>query len=355
MAALDPSRIPWTPLALSVAVMAACTPDFPEVSWIGPHLQVAKTAEGPVCGGTNPYQDRYVERLADLLGVAIVEPILFAYIDDSEIEDYCFDELWGCYYDGKAYSIMPTHTHELAHAVADRAGWDGPRALTEGFAEAYGFNSEGGLVRLPIRGVVEDFDRSADSYYTAGLFVRFLVDRHGLGPFGELMRATDSDSDFDEVAAAFEAHLGEPIEAAFEAFEATYPTCSAWSNQAAIVECGLDPSPWVGESLEITVALDCADEATIGPNGSDPGEAWAPRSFEIPEGGLGIYKATVTATGDAPSGVRITHCGGCEVDVDIIVGAGVSRTVALPAGRYYVDFVAAADAPMSLTLRLQSP
>ncbi|MEZ4385593.1 MAG: hypothetical protein R3A79_30020 [Nannocystaceae bacterium] len=288
-----------------------------------------------------------------MLGVEIDEPLRFAYIERTELEEYCFqDDIWGCYYDDKAYSISPVLTHELAHAVADRAGWDGPRVFNEGFAEAFAFNNDSGVERLPIRAVVEDFAVDSDNYYTAGLFVRFLVERYGIERFGAFMRATGRDADLRAVGASFEAHLGETLDAALDAFDA-YPTCSAWENQAAVVECGMEAIAWGPEELKIAVALDCEDAGSIGPFSMDPPEMWTARAFEVPEDGT--YAAFVDSTSPAASGVRITHCGDCREAVDEIVAAGTSRPVELRAGRYFATFVADASRPAVVELRLSAP
>jgi hypothetical protein len=346
-------RFDW-PTTLSLAsLVLACTPAFPEVTWTGEHLHVAQEAVGLVCEGSNPYQDRFVERLAEVLGVEIDEPIRFAYIERSELEEYCFqDDIWGCYYDDKAYSIFPVLTHELAHAVADRAGWDGPRVFREGFAEAFAFNNDSGVERLPIRAVVEDFAVDSDNYYTAGLFVRFLVEAYGVERFGAFMRATRRDADFGAIAASFEAHLGETLDEALDAFDA-YPTCSAWENQAAIVECGMEALPWGPDGLEGTVSLDCEDAGSIGPFSVDPPEMWAARSLDVPEDGT--YTISVASTSPVASGVRLTHCGDCREAVDEIFVAGASRSVELLAGRYFATFVADSGQPAVVTFRLSAP
>jgi len=343
-------RIPpiGSPFALALAL--ACTPEFPEVTWEGEHLHVAQSASGRVCGGSYAYQDLFVERLAELLGVTLDAPIRYAFVDPEEIQAYCFqDGYGGCYYDDKAYSPVPVLTHELAHAVADRAGWDGPRAFKEGFAEVFGFNSDTDVERLPIRGVIEDFVAGRDHYYTAALFVRFLVERYGLDRFGDFMLATDKDDEFSAIEASFKTHFGEPIDAAFAAFDA-YPTCSAWANQAAIVECGMEPPSWDSDSTRITVSLDCGDEGTIGPFGEGSGLMSAARTLEIAEGG--VYQMTVTSTSSARNVVRLSHCGSCWEAVDKIIAAGSTRTVELPPGRYFADFIGDVEEPMEITLYL---
>jgi len=329
------------------AYALACTPAFPDITWSGKFLHVAQEATGLVCEGSNPYQDRYVERLADLLGVELDEPIRFAYIERDELDEYCFDtDLWGCYYDDKAYSIYPVLTHELAHAVSDRAGWQGTRPFVEGFAESFAFSNDVDVERLPIQQVIENFVVDPDNYYTAGLFVRFLVEDYGLDKFAEFMRRTAPDDDFAAVSASFEDAIGEPIESVFDAFD-DYPTCSAYANQAAIVECSQEPLTWGPEGLDITVTLDCDADTTIGPNND---EMSSYRSLDIAEDGT--YEIAVSSTSDATSGVRLARCGDCRTPTDEIVLAGRTRSVSLSAGRYFALFVTDVGQPADVKLLL---
>ena len=315
---------------------------------MGDYLHVAQEATDLVCGGSNPYQDRYVEHLAELLDLDLDEPIRFAYIKREDVETYCFQELWGCYYDDKAYSIFPVLTHELAHAVTDRAGWKGTQVFREGIADVLGFNNNIDVERLPIREVIRNNERDPDSTYTTALFVRFLLEEHGLEKLAQFMRATDLDDDFATVSAAFEDALGVSIDSAFDAFS-SYPTCSAWANQAAIVECGQEPLPWGPDGLETTVFLDCDDDSTVGPI-SD--EIRSSRSLEVSVDGT--YEITVSSTSAAASGVRLTHCGDCRTPIDEIVLAGSSRTVDLSAGRYFALFVTDVGQPAEVTLQLST-
>ena len=92
-----------------------------------------------VCAGSWVVQDQYVGMLADLLGVTLKSPLNYAYITETEREEYCFaPDLLGCYYEGKAYSKYAVHLHELAHGVAAAGDIKGPEAFQEGLAEVEG-------------------------------------------------------------------------------------------------------------------------------------------------------------------------------------------------------------------------
>jgi len=111
------------------------------------------------------------------------------------------------------------------------------------------------------------------------------------------MQTSNREDDFETISTSFEHIFGEPIENAFVAFD-DYPSCSTWANQAAIVECSMDPQPWGAGGLDITVSLDYEDDETIGPFGHEIG---SPRSIEVIEGGT--YEITVSSSGKGASAV----------------------------------------------------
>ena len=176
--------------------------------------------------------------------------------------------------------------------------------------------------------------------------VRFLVEDYGLENFAQFMRTTERDDDFTAVSASFKEALGVSIESAFEAFD-DYPTCSAYANQAAIVECGEEPSPWGPDGLEITVPLDCDKDTTVGPNNDEMSSS---RSLEVSQDG--VYEISVRSTSDELSGIRLSHCGDCREAFDEIVLADTTRTFDLAAGRYFALFVTDVGQPAEVTLQL---
>lgn len=93
--------------------LLACTPDLPATRWMGDFLHFATDLDTTICEGTFPVQDRFVDHACDLA--------------DS----------YGCYTEGRAYTMTPFQRHELYHAVADAAGWDGPTSFAEGLAGVY--------------------------------------------------------------------------------------------------------------------------------------------------------------------------------------------------------------------------
>lgn len=126
-------------LRSAIAVAAACTPQFPTLTWKGEYLEYANSADTEVCQGSWVMQDAYVKALTEWLGVALSKPLRFAFVTPPELEEFCFqDEVIGCSYDGKSFSIQPVLFHELAHEVAKLNGYRGPNVFQEGYAEVFG-------------------------------------------------------------------------------------------------------------------------------------------------------------------------------------------------------------------------
>ncbi|MCB9701203.1 MAG: hypothetical protein H6711_04885 [Myxococcales bacterium] len=305
----------------------------------------------PICEGTFPVQDRLVEALAEEFGATIESPIPFALVTPDELEDACDREnLLGCYTRGRAYSARVYHPHELVHAVADAAGWDGPSPFAEGLAEVYSDTAWQGVERLPIADALRSFETTRDHYYTMSLFVRFLLDRHDIEALGSFMAATRSDDPFDDFAAAFAEHFGEPLEAAMEAFEGA-PTCSTWTNRVPLVECAQPEIPWEGSVWTAEVDLACSSDEVIGPLDDDDGPLMAANRTLVIDEDIDVV-ATVDYADSGLAGVRITRCGPCWDPVDLQLGAGSERSVSLPAGRYYLWFIAEADTAGAMRLSL---
>jgi hypothetical protein len=243
----------------------------------------------------------------------------------------------GCEFDGDAYSARPMHFHELAHAVARRGGIGGSDAFREGFAEALSNGFEPKKPRVPIEPVLRNFAYRDEDYYTAGLFLRFLMERHSLDDVAAFLSQTSPSDSFVAVSDAFADIFAEPLTAAMTDF-ADYPSCAAWSNRLAIVECGLDPIPWAGTSWQTDSNIDCSDEDVLGPLVDGVSLVWATRGLVVDSPGEFIARTTGgPAAGEAT--VHLTRCASCWDAFDVTVAPGYQKQLTLPAGRYYVTLV----------------
>lgn len=339
-----------TLLAATMACLA-CAPELPATRWMGSFLLYATDLDNTICEGTFPVQDRLVEALAAEFGTTIESPIPFVLVTSDELEDVCrVNDALGCYTGGRAYSTVAYHPHELVHAVADAAGWDGPSPFAEGLAEVYSDAAWSGLERLPIADAMRSFEYTRDHYYTMSLFVRFLIERHDIATFGSFMAATRSDDPFEDYAATFAEHFGEPIEAAMLAFD-SYPTCSGWSNRIPLVECGQPEVPWDGLLWTAEVELSCTSDEVIGPLDDDDAPLMAANRTLVVDEDVDAL-AVVDYEGSGLAGVRISRCGSCWDALDLEIAAGTMRTVSLPAGRYFVWFIAEVETEGVMRLSL---
>lgn len=337
-------------IGIVLAVPLGCNEDLPPVRWTGQSLVYHADADADACAGAFVLQDTYVRRLSEMLEVEIDRPVSFSLLSDEELEGVCENEtILGCEFDGDAYSARAVHFHELAHAVARRGDIHGSVAFREGFAEALSNGFEPKKLRVPVEPILREFGYLDEDYYTAGLFVRFLMDRHGLPNVSEFLKGTSKEQSFDAVSGVFADVFGEPLAAAINAFDA-YPSCTAWSNRLALVECGLEVTPWVGNSWEAEVAVDCSDEDVLGPLVDGKSLVWATRALSIDAPGQFIARTMTTSEGDAT--VRLTRCGSCWDAFDVTILPDQEKPLDLPQGRYYITFIREFDKPGGLRFSL---
>lgn len=315
-----------------------CSPELTPIRWTGESLVYRAESADTVCAGSFYLQDEYVRSLAELLEVDLERPISFSYVSSEVLEDLCEHEtVLGCEFDSDAYSARPMHFHELAHAVARRGEIGGSEALREGFAEALGNGFEPKKLRVPIEPVLRDFAYLDEDYYTAGLFVRFLMERHSLEEVAVLLKRLSRDDSFDAVSAAFADVFEESLAEAMTDFD-DYPSCAAWSNRLAFVECGLDAVLWEGNSWQTASDINCSDKDVLGPLVDGQSLVWTTRGLVVDTPGDFVARATGGPTeGDAT--VRLTRCGSCWDELDVTVSPGSQKQLPLPAGRYYVTLI----------------
>lgn len=318
--------------------------------WSGESLVFHADASATACAGSFSLQDDYVRRLAQTLQITLDRPIHFSMLGVDELESVCErDTVLGCEFDGDAYSVRPVHLHELAHAVARRGGIHGSEAFREGFAEALGNGFEPKRLRVPIEPVLRDFGYGDEDYYTAALFLRFLIERHGISMVSEFLKRTGKDDSFASVLATFADILGEPLAVAIDAF-AEYPSCSAWTNRLALAECGLTARPWVGDAWEAETALDCDDPDVAGPLVDGRSLVWSVQGLVVDTPGQFLARTQSNVDGD--STVRLTRCGSCWDAYDVTVSPGQEK-LTLSEGRYFVSFIKELDHPGSIHFSLE--
>lgn len=355
--AIWPAAQPWCrlgrvirgPTRILALTLLACAPDFPPEIWSGEHLVYATDRDDPICEGSFYLQDRFVAALARLIGVRLEEPVLFVYVEQTRLGEFCvLEDTSGCAREDAVISTRPVNRHELAHAVTLAAGWRGPASFVEGVAEAFNDGFYLAQEQAPLAEVLDGFQFTALHYFTMGRFVRFLIERHDLAAVGAFMRATRYDARRVDYEAAFAEHFGEPLSEAVVAFE-SYPVCSEWSNRIALLECDSPQVEWQGGTLDLTFDLQCDDPEVIGPFETSL-QMGAFRAFDVAQ--EGTYDVAVESEGGVGLGVRITRCASCWDPLDYRIEANTQGSLFLPAGRYYATFVATTETPGELRLRM---
>src|SRR5205085_2844700 len=100
-------------------------------------------------------------------------------------------------------------------------------AVREGVAQALGPQNPLGYTAEQLLQASPDFlfkpEISATDYGIAGVFVRFLIDRHGISAFRQFFRATAEPSEQMEpvVRAAFQSSFGESLDQVWPIFVAS--------------------------------------------------------------------------------------------------------------------------------------
>lgn len=336
--------------SLLVGVLVACQPALPEPIWEGESLHYGTTTDAPVCRGSFVLQERHAVELARLMGFELPDIIRFTRLKLRQLRRYCGWRARGCAWDEEPYAFMAESSynfHEITHVVANLGGLSGPTAFNEGFAEVFQDGSASILAGTPLAQVLHgDVDDVAD-YHTAGRFVRFLIERHGLEVFVAFMRSTWRDAEFDEFAPIFAEVFGEPIEAAMADF-AEYPNCSSQSNRIALLDCALPPQPWDGPILTLGADVSCERSDVLGPN--KLGLMYTSRAFGIAE--AGSYRVSSPAS-TSWSFARVSKCGSCWDSLEWTLGPGTSEAHELTPGRYYVEFGRRVGEPAELSLQIE--
>lgn len=339
-------------LVVFVAALGACTPEVPAPVWEGEHLHYGTTTRQPICRGSFHLQERHAVELAALLGFELPDVIHFTRVSFRQIRKYCRGRVRGCAWLDEPFAFAATSSfdfHEIAHIVASLGGLGGPDAFVEGFAEVFDDLEDPRFGGAPLVEVLGGELDSEAAYHTAGRFVRFMIERHGLATVVAFMRAAPRDAEREVFAPIFAEVFDEPLEAAIAAF-AMYPQCSDTDNRIAVLDCSLPLEPWDGGALTIAAEVACERDDVLGPDAQR--RMSMTRGFEI--AAAGRYRLTV-ADAAGTSQVRIVRCGSCwdGLSVDVPAGEPVERELA--AGRYYVQFARRVDEPGEVSLVIEAP
>lgn len=338
------------PNALVLLALVGCKPDIPEPIWKGEHLHYSTTTREPVCRGSFYRQEQHAVELARLLNFELTETIHYTRVARSEIPDYCEGlSLEGCAYVDSplAFAIRSFQFHELTHVIAQLGGIGGALPFWEGFAEVFNDGGDPDTNQVPLEDVIRDFTFDDSNYYMAGLFARFLIERHGLETYVELLRSTEKYASYAQFAPIFEDVFGEPLDVAMTEFE-SYPSCSDMNNRIALVDCNLPLEPWDGQAVTLTANVACDQDDVLGPTSDDV--MFTTRAFQID---AAADYSFIASAPEGWSGFRVVKCGSCWDSFDNQIEPGGMEVHALTPGRYYVLFGRTLDEPGELGLVIE--
>ena len=336
--------------------LAACA-DGSDSGPSGEHVEFfLEGRDHEICAGTIAQLDRYVERVAEFLGMSLPPefrvPIHTGRHRRCKSACYVPEEdaiyLAGLDTTGR---VIPDGVirHELAHAVFERLLGHGSPFFNEGLAES--LTKIARTAPRPGQPVGDMLDRPAVDvdYAEAAHFVRFLIDTRGIERFIRLYRAVKEGDSRSRVVARFADVYGEDFSKIEKEYVAGAPRCGYQLDVCDALE--VEPA---GSEWSVALAASCLDPEFFGADGGAFGTEMSIR-FEF--SGRYRFRMTPLSISD-PSGrpvmsvVRMIRCGDCTQqftfdffsdEVEFELQAGLYTFVFLPAGdsvmRFEVEYV----------------
>ena len=345
----------------SLLVLALATPgclDLPEPNQFGAHVIVAADADLELCGGTLTHMDTFVSRLSHEFGLDPPtgdDRFLYHWlVDDFHARSLCPKQSHACARGDNSFNPDAPIDHELVHNVGFALGDPRP-VFVEGLAVAFeglaDEDEDAPASNIDVRGLL-GLQTSVQlievhGYSTAGGFVSFLVQRHGLDAFLRMYAAVDRRESERGIDTVFREEFGESLDDSIADFEAM-PPCSEASRDAKLLECSAPALAWEGDQLTLHRSIACDQDDAVGPYAGD--SVVVLRTFDVPEAGDYV----VEVFGDvAENRVNLDPCTICGGPGATIRAAEPPRTLALAAGRHSLRLHGSASARTSLGLRIQ--
>ena len=338
---------------MCTAVMAAaCRGEpLPELVWFGEHVEVAASVdlEASTCAGSLPYLDWYAGALRERLGAPSDSPIAYYWLpeDLTAYEGSCPNPKWnGCVSEGRVFTKIMPHEHELVHAVRAPLEFGHP-LLEEGLAVHLGDDAPlrlGG--RFSGADVVADLDDHdwlpLGHYETASAFYQYLVQEFGGDEMLEMIEHSHWEDSAATLDSKFKERFGVEVSALARDFDEDDGWCAQFNSRDATLACEYaEPASCSAHvsaftTLVIKASLDCDDVAVIGHRYGERARSY---SFEIDAQGQGPYQIIVDplpAGAEGEEGARLgdqgrvilEECGvGCGRLISTLGGGEVESAV----------------------------
>jgi hypothetical protein len=336
-------------LLLLALVAVACVPDLEQIQ--GEHLLYEHSANLHLCAGTVEWMDQMVPFLEEQLQVT-APAARYSWIGFDKRIDYRLD-VQGATIGGHVYGQTPDLTHEMVHLVATAGS---ARFFEEGLAMAHDFlgGPDGGRYPSP-EGLdprptmTASVSREVD-YRAAGLFVAFLLVRHGPERLRNLRRSILWPHSRDHIEDVFRNAYGRELDAEVDDFMRGEWECPPDHFDLQVVECGSPTVQWETPSWLFSGVLDCESGDVVG--GYSAEYAWPSSravTLDIPVSGR--YELRIAGSPEIK--VRFGQCFGCLWEIaDQVLEPGEHRSLDLKAGRYYVRVSGMSDAMPDFSVTL---
>ena len=300
-------------IALVLLLGGACSLDLVVVA--GESVDYGHAPELQPCAGNAVYVNNFAFFIEELLGLGNFGHASFSWIAEEELGKRKLrscDGTIGCNIKSTSFSQWPIHLHEVVHSLMYSINDDPLPFLREGLATA--LDMPGGLTLAVLQG---DGPSSADprteltkiesiDYYKAGLFVLYLLQRHGIEKFGELYRRAHSGISSSTIHALFLKIYGFDIDEMVNTYLST-SNCPVGTTPVPWYECSAplllaEDEVWIFER-----SVDCAAQDVRGGLESEWGiVAGATFVVTLP----GIYEIELDTP--TPALVHVAACGHCR-------------------------------------------
>ncbi len=292
------------------------------------------------CAGNVDYLDRVVVFTEQQLNVTAPMRLRYSWlIDDDTMLPALFEPETADWAVGAhAISNSPALVHEIVHLVSGRGT---APFFREGLAVAYGVLPPNGIAQRYWSDITFDPRRTMASstseeveYGEAGLFVSFLLTRHGPAKFRSFTTRILRPYSMAHIRSAFRSAYSVDLDDEVEIFMAGPPPCGTDSFTIQVDDCSAPLLGWENGKLTVSDSLNCESDGVVGGIGPTFGYA-SFRQFTFEISVPGLYE--LETSGDDDVWIRWGPCFGCVWDdPNSWLRQGEARNLELAAGTYYV-------------------